>query len=249
MTKKTVIVTGGSRGIGKSIAKTLLTKGYVVHIVAKDIISLQSAVKELSEYGDCEYSVVDFSDQTQIQLFLNKWDRPLYGLVNNAGICKTERIDESLHVWDEVLQVNLHAPYTLIKGLLPFIVDYGRIVNISSQLGKEGRAGYSAYCASKFGLIGITKCIAKEVGVRGVTVNAICPGWVATDMSVADTKRLAKENNVSFESYYQQICSPLELKRFTSPDEVAHFVNFLMSEEASGITGRDYLLNTVWNQE
>lgn len=246
---KTILVTGGSKGIGKAIATDLLVKKYSVHIVGKDLKELEVAQKELSALGDVSISQVDLSSREEISAFVASWKSPLYGVVNNAGVCKTELLTEQNNVWDDVMSVNLEAPYLLTKGLIPFLQDNGRIVNISSQLGKEGRAGYSAYCASKFGLIGLTKCWAKELGEKGITVNAVCPGWVKTEMAMKDMERLAKEKGMSTEQYYKEICAPLELKRFTTPEEVAHVVSFLLSEEGSGVTGRDWLMNTIWNQE
>jgi len=195
------------------------------------------------------YSSFDLYDKNQISEFINSWKKDLYGIVNNAGICKTEKLLDNSDVWNEVINTNLNGMYWLTKGLAPYLVDNGRIVNISSQLGKEGRAGYGAYCASKFGIIGLTKCWAKELGNRGITVNAVCPGWVSTEMSTNDMIRLAREAGVEKEEYYRRICEPLELKRFTTPEEVANLVAFLISNNASGITGRAMLLNTIWNQE
>lgn len=226
---KTIIVTGGSRGIGKAITEELLKQGYNVH--------------------SCDSKTFDLSDRQAVEDFCNSWKRDLYGLVNNAGICKTERLLENFNIWDEVMDTNLSGAYFLTKGLVKKIVNNGRIINISSQLGKEGRAGYSAYCASKFGLIGLTKCWAKELGEKGITVNAVCPGWVKTEMAMKDFERMASEKNVSSEEFYKEICRPLELKRFTEPKEVAQLVSFLLSPKASGITGRAWLLNTIWNQE
>ena len=228
---KVVIVTGGSRGIGIAIVKTLQTKGYEVYAPSR--------------------AELDLSIPQSIKKFCAGWNTPIYGLVNNAGVCKTMRLDvlgES-DPWTEVIATNLQGVYLLTKGLVGHIVDAGRIVNISSQLGKEGRAGYGAYSASKFGLIGLTKCWAKELGTKQITVNAVCPGWVDTEMSKIDMERLAQEQGKTTEEYYRQICEPLELKRFTTPEEVAHLVSFLVSEEASGITGRDMLMHTIWNQE
>ena len=248
-TGKNVMVTGGSRGIGKAIAKQLLKDGYDVHICARNENDLQAVVEELSEFGNINYFILDLSDRRVINNFVNNWNKDLYALVNNAGICKTERLDEKTDVWDEVLNTNLHGVYLLTKGLLKNMSDNGRIVNIASQLGKEGRSGYSAYCASKFAINGLTKCWAKELGERGITVNSICPGWVRTEMSEKDSRRIAEEKGISFEEFYKEICAPLELKRFTEPEEVANLAAFLISEKGSGITGRDMLLNTVWNQE
>lgn len=247
--KKLIIVTGGSRGIGQAIAKTLLPAGYHVHICARSESELRSTTEALSSFGAVDYSVLDIANRKAVQKFTASWSKDIYGLVNNAGICKTEKISENFDVWDEVMDANLNGLYWLTKGLAKHFSDNGRIVNISSQLGKEGRAGYGAYCASKFGVIGLTKCWAKELGERGITVNAVCPGWVSTDMAQKDLERLAREAGISKEEYYKQICEPLELKRFTEPQEVADLVAFLISEKGSGITGRDMLLNTIWNQE
>lgn len=245
-----VIVTGGSRGIGRAITERLLRDGYAVTITARDEDRLAEAVKELSPLGQVSAEKLDISDRNAIQDFINQWKRPLYGLVNNAGIVLTERIDEQEGgSWDAVLNTNLNGVYFLTKGLLPHLQDKGRIINISSQLGKEGRAGYGAYSASKFGIIGLTKCWAKELGSRGITVNAICPGWVKTEMAIEDMKRLAAESGVTPEAYMRTISEPLELKRFTEPEEIANLAAFLISEEGGGISGRDWLLATVWNQQ
>ncbi len=247
--KKNILITGGNRGIGKAIAEKCLKKGYAVVIAGKNKVELREAETQLNSYGDISTVQFDLAKPDEINGFTSAWRLPLYGIVNNAGICKTERLDNAYTVWEEVMAINITAPYQLTKQLLPYLEDKGRIINIASQLGKEGRAGYGAYCASKFGIIGLTKCWAKELGSRGITVNAVCPGWVQTEMAEQDLKRLAVEKGLSKQQYYEQICEPLELKRFTTPEEVANLVAFLLSEEGSGVTGRDWLLNTIWNQE
>jgi len=246
---KNIIVTGGSQGIGKAIARDLLKDGYSVYICARREEELKKAAEELSAFGQVGYFVLNLADKEEVKKFASGWDKDLYALINNAGICKTERLEENFGVWDEVINVNLNGIYYFTKGLAKHLINNGRIINISSQLGKEGRAGYGAYCASKFGVIGLTKCWAKELGNRGITVNAICPGWVETDMALKDLARIAAEKGMSPEEYYRQICQPLELKRFTAPEEIANLAAFLVSEKASGITGRDWLLNTIWNEE
>ena len=249
MKRKNVIVTGGSQGIGKSIVRQLAITGYHVYICARNGDKLQNTVSEFSSLGVVECIVLDLSCRKEIKGFCEAWNEPLYALINNAGICLTERIEEDLNVWDNVIDVNLNGLYFLTKGLIKHMVQDGRIINISSQLGREGRSGYSAYCASKFALIGLTNCWAKELGVSGITVNAICPGWVNTEMASADLARMAEERGVTSERFYKEICESLELKRFTEPGEIANLVEFLVSEKASGITGREWLLNTIWNQE
>lgn len=245
----TVLLTGGSRGIGLAIAREVLARGHAVHLIARDLDRLIGAARQLSGSGLVTFTCLDLADPAAIDGFCRQWQRPLYGIVNNAGWCRVGRIDEDgPDAWGEILAVNLTAVHHLTRGLVRVLQRPGRIVNISSQLGQEGRAGYGAYCASKFGLIGLTRCWAKELGGEGITVNAVCPGWVATEQAIDDMTRLAAAAGVPTDEYRRQVCAPLELKRFTEPAEVAALVGFLLSPAASGITGRDWLLSTIWNQ-
>lgn len=249
--RRRVLVTGAGRGIGLSIAETLAGKGYDLDLLVSsahsaDILRGASFVKD----AGARVHAVDLADRSTVTSFTAGWQGDLWGVVNNAGICKTFGIlDSGDDPLDDVLGTNLVGPYILTKGLVRHLSRPGRIVNIASQLGQEGRAGYSAYCASKFGVIGMTKCWAKELGADGITVNAVCPGWVGTEMSFKDVDRMAVEQGVSPEQFYAGVYEPLELKRFNTPAEVANLVAFLLSDEASGITGRDWLMQTVWNQQ
>lgn len=250
MNNKIVLITGASRGIGLEIAKKLAENGYKLVLISSSVDSINYLRRlELLKEAKVTLFRLDLSDKKAVFSFLESWSVPLWGIVNNAGICKTHGIEEAGDdPLEEVLATNLLGPYLLTKGLLPFLSRPGRIVNISSQLGQEGRAGYAAYCASKFGLIGMTKCWAKELGAGGITVNAVCPGWVDTEMSKIDMQRMAHEQGVAVDQFYAEICMPLELKRFNSTEEVANLVSFLLSDESSGITGRDWLMQTIWNQ-
>jgi NAD(P)-dependent dehydrogenase (short-subunit alcohol dehydrogenase family) len=249
--RKRVLVTGAGRGIGFSIGETLAGKGYLTEL----LVSSETSAKALRDADwvkqtDARVHVLDLADREAVAAFTQTWNTDLWGIVNNAGICKTFGIlDSGPDPLDDVLGTNLVGPYLLTRGLLPSLSRPGRIVNIASQLGQEGRTGYSAYCASKFGLIGMTKCWAKELGAVGITVNAVCPGWVGTEMSFKDVDRMAAEQGMSSEQFYAGVCEPLELKRFNTPAEVANLVFFLLSDEASGVTGRDWLMQTVWNQQ
>lgn len=250
MKNRRILVTGASRGIGLTIAQHLAQKGAELILLAgseESIISLKK-MQFVQESGAVTHAL-DLSNQQTIIDFTESWRGELWGIVNNAGICKTLNLkDTGDDPLEEVLNTNLIGPYMLTKRMLPYLSRPGRIVNIASQLGQEGRSGYSAYCASKFGLIGMTKCWAKELGSEGITVNAVCPGWVDTEMSKIDMQRMANEQGVVVSQFYAEICEPLELKRFNSTDEVANLVSFLLSDSASGITGRDWLMQTVWNQ-
>lgn len=246
---KKVIVTGASKGIGKGIAKALLKSGYEVHICARDEDALKAAVDELSQLGMIDYSVLDISDKNAIKSFCADWKGSLYGLVNNAAIFSIERLDEDLDTWDSTIATNLSGVYWLTKCMYSNFSDGSRIVNIASQLGKSGRAGVAAYSATKFGIIGLTKCWAKELGARGITVNAVCPGWVRTEMTEEEVDQRAKDKNIPIDEFYNEICQPLELKRMNTVEEIADFVEFLLSSKAAGITGRDFLLQNISNQE
>ena len=248
---KRILVTGAGRGIGLSIAETLAAKGYDLDLLVSSEASADTLREsDFAKKTGARVHSLNLADAQAVKQFASSWQGSLWGIVNNAGICKTlGLLDAGDDPLDEVLGTNLTGPYHLTKGLLPHLTRPGRIVNTSSQLGQEGRAGYSAYCASKFGLIGMTKCWAKELGAEGITVNAVCPGWVDTEMSRIDETRIAASRNMPVEAYHEEICGPLELKRFNSTLEVASLVAYLLSDETSGITGRDWLMQTIWNQE
>lgn len=246
-----ILITGAGRGIGLSIARLLARDGFgLVLLTATEASATRLRDEAFVRESGADVITFDLADPTQVASFVGDWKSGLWGIVHNAGVCETALItDAENDPWEHVLSVNLEAPYRLTRGLLPHLARPGRIVTIGSQLSFEGRAGYSAYCASKFGLIGLTKCWAKELGREGVTVNAICPGWVDTEMTMADVDRLAGEHGRGVVEFKAEIADPLELKRFNTPDEVAELVAFLMSDKSSGVTGRAWLMQTVWNQE
>lgn len=254
---KKIVVTGACGGIGEAMVNVFLNDGYFVIATGRDQNKLNNLKIKFEKTSDkLSTEVLDLEDLESIKFFSDKIINygPLYGIVNNAGTCIIENIDEKKEFkntvldWEKVMMTNLNSVFYLIKLNLKKIQNPGRIVNISSQLGKEGRAGFSAYCASKFGMIGMTKCLAKELGKIGITVNAICPGWVETEMAKKDLIRFAEEAQMDKDEYYRKICEPIELRRFTAPSEVADLVSFLLSNKGGAITGRDWLIHTIWNQ-
>jgi len=246
-----ILITGAGRGIGLSIARVLARDGFgLVLLTATEKSAAKLRDEPFVRDSGVEVLAFDLADPAAVAAFVGGWQSQLWGIVHNAGVCETAVItDNDNDPWQHVLGVNLEAPYRLTRGLLPHLARPGRIVTIGSQLSFEGRAGYGAYCASKFGLIGLTKCWAKELGGEGITANAICPGWVDTEMTITDVERMAGEHGRVVAEFKAEIASPLELKRFNTPDEVAELVAFLMSDKSSGVTGRAWLMQTVWNQE
>lgn len=239
----TVIVTGATGGIGKSLIYRLAADGHRLHLMGRSV----PALHELSSNVSATYSSVDLGDEHAVREFCRDWTEPIYSLVHNAAVVRVSAVDgpDALDEWTETLAVNLLAPYLLTNGLQDRIVDGGRIVTISSQLGRAGRAGYAAYCASKFALVGATKCWAHEFGARQITVNAVLPSWVSTAQALGDAQRQAEERGIDFDEHLADLVSQLELRRMTRPEEVAALVSYLLSDDAAGVSGQDWLLTAV----
>ncbi len=233
MRKRTALVTGASRGIGKACAKGLAAAGYKVILAARSLDKLQEAAEELKSGGAETFTVeVDLASSESIAAGIGNAVRefgPVDILVNNAGMTKdglAMRMKQG--DWESVLQVNLSGTFYVTQQVLPAMMKerWGRIVNISSVVGEMGNAGQVNYSASKAGLIGMTKSLALELGSRNITVNAVAPGFIETDM----THGLSEELK-------QKLLERTPLRRMGVVDDIAGAVKFLVSEEAAFITG------------
>jgi 3-hydroxybutyrate dehydrogenase len=240
---KTVIVTGATGGIGTALTHRLAAEGYRLHLMGRSI----EALREFSLDISATCSSVDLSDERAIRGFCRDWTEPLYALIHNAGVVHVSAVDgpDALDEWTDTLSVNLLAPYLLTNGLQDRIVNGGRIVTICSQLGRVGRAGYGAYCASKFALIGATKCWAYELGARQITVNAVLPSWVSTSQALGDAQQQSEQRGIDLDEHLAAVVSQLELRRMTRPEEVAALVDYLLSDDAAGVSGQDWLLTAA----
>jgi NAD(P)-dependent dehydrogenase (short-subunit alcohol dehydrogenase family) len=162
-------------------------------------------------------------------------------LVNNAGIGGGEPVQGSdIERWRRTIDTNLTGIYLVTRESIALLPDGGRIVNMSSVLGRFGVSGYTAYCASKHGVIGFTRALALELAPRQITVNALCPGWVDTDMAAQGMQQGADATGQTFERFRERALGAVPLKRIIQPDEVAELVRFLASPAAAAITGQAY---------
>jgi len=228
------IVTGASQGIGEVIARQLAREGSAVMLVDVQEEKLNSVRKEIVDSGGQAQSfVADVSLLAEAQRVCDEvvaqFGR-IDHLINNAGITRDSlllRLKEE--DWDAVLAVNLKGVFNFCKAAIRTMINQrsGRIVNISSVVGLMGNAGQTNYAASKAGVIGFTKALAREVANRGITVNCVAPGYIMTAM----TERLPEEVKKAF-------LELIPMKRFGSPEDVAAAVLFLLSDEASYITGQ-----------
>ena len=236
LTDKVAIVTGASRGIGEVIAKQLSSCGAKIILIARNSDQLV-AVKEtiISNGGIAESIAGDVSNLNLISEIvtntIDKWGR-IDILVNNAGIARDNIIMRMKEDdWDSVMNINLKGCFNGIKSVArPMIKNKaGRIINITSVIGQIGNAGQSNYAASKAGIMGLTKSMAKELGSRNITVNAVAPGYITTDMT-----------NELNDEVKEQMKSSIPLGRLGTPDDVANLVCFLASDEAGYITGQTF---------
>ena len=233
MSNRTALVTGASRGIGKACAAALAGAGYRVVLAARSVGKLEEIASELQSGGKEAFVVeMDLGSRESITAGFAKAAKE-FGhidiLVNNAGITKDGLAVRMKQAdWEIVLGTNLSGAFYAVQQVLPGMMKerWGRIVNISSVVGEMGNAGQANYVASKAGLIGLTKSLAQEVGSRNITVNAVAPGFIETDM----THGLSDELK-------QKMLSQTPLKRMGTPEDIAGAVKFLVSEEASFITG------------
>ncbi len=255
---KAALVTGASRGIGRAIALQLAEAGAHVALVARDMGKLEDLSRRLDSTGaKTVYNSFDLALEdsiTKLVNWLEEKDFHVDILVNNAGIYGTDSITmeedcgwdsgakSSLALWNKTLAVNLSAAFGLARLLAPQMVEkrWGRIINISSISGQKAEVFGTAYSASKFGLIGVTQSLALELARHGVTVNSVCPGWVATDMAQdqINDPEWCRLNDINPEESLDIARLSVPQMRLIQPDEVASLVGYLCTDSARGITGQ-----------
>ena len=232
---KVAFITGGTRGIGKQIAIKLAKNGFDIALnYRKENDELKNTKNEIEESGaKClavQGDVTSFEDsESMVKEIFDHYER-IDVLVNNAGITKDNLfVRMKKEDFEDVINVNLIGTFNVTKNIVPIMMKQktGRIINISSVVGISGNAGQANYAASKAGIIGFTKSLAKELGSRNILVNAIAPGFIETQMT-----------DVLKDSVKEEISKSIPLKRMGKTEDIANLANFLASDESSYITGQ-----------
>ncbi len=241
------LITGGGRGIGRAIALAFASEGAQVAVAARTLEQVEQVAREITDQFSAAALpfVCDVSDVAGVEkLFNNVAERLGRGpdiMVNNAGIAESApltKTDDEL--WHRHLAINLSGTFYCTRAALPQMIagGWGRIINIASIAGKTGAPYIAAYSASKHGVLGLTRSLALEVATKGITVNAICPGYVDTDMTTHGIENITKKTGLSADQAMESIRKMSPQNRIIEPEEVAALALLLASEEGRGINGQ-----------
>jgi NAD(P)-dependent dehydrogenase (short-subunit alcohol dehydrogenase family) len=245
---RVALVTGGGRGIGRAIALAFAREGAHVAVAARSRAEIEAVAAEARALGRKGIAVpCDVTDRGQVDAAVRQTAEalgPVRILVNNAGIAisaKLTDLDDAL--WARHLDVNLTGAFYASRAVLPGMLAarWGRIINVASIAGRQGFPYVAAYVASKHGLLGLTRALAMEVAATGVTVNAICPGYAATDLTWASARRIQAKTGRSYEDALASLAAFSPQRRLVEPEEVAVLAVLLASDEGRGVTAQ------AWN--
>jgi NAD(P)-dependent dehydrogenase (short-subunit alcohol dehydrogenase family) len=239
---KRALVTGGGRGIGAACARALAATNVHVTVCGRTQSDLDAVAKEIGGRA----IVCDVSDRAAMDRMVAELPGRIDILVNNAGIAESAPIEKTNdELWDRILEIDATAPFRLIRALVPKMIEgkWGRIVNIASNAGVSGYGYSSAYCAAKHAMVGFTRALAVDLARTGVTINALCPGWVHTQMSDEAIARIAAKTGRGLDEARKALESMSPQRRMIEPDEVAHACVMLCADGARGIHGQTVVID------
>jgi 3-hydroxybutyrate dehydrogenase len=242
---KLALITGGGRGIGRAIAVAFAREGASVAITSRTLEQVEKVAKEIGDKTRTLPVVCDVADVNSVQkMFAAVYESFGHGpdiLVNNAGIAESAPIAKtSDDLWRRHLETNLSGSFYCVRAALPSMIEceWGRIINIASIAGKTGAPYVAAYTASKHGLLGLTRSVALEVATKGITVNAICPGYVDTDMVSRGVENITNKTGRPAEEALEMLKRMNPQNRLVTAEEVAALALLLASEDGRGINGQ-----------
>ena len=245
---RTILITGAAKGIGRAVAENFAAEaGNRLILLDLDLAELQRWVDEQQEQikARVETHAANIADLPAMQAFfktLGSQVEYVDVLVNSAGICN-ENEPEDLHNWHKVISVNLNGTFYVTSLCLALMPDRGRIINMSSILGRAGKVRNTAYCASKHGIVGMTKALALDLASRQITVNAILPAWIDTPMLQGELATQAAIAGLTQEQIVRNAKKKLPMRRFIQSEEVAAMVRYLASPEAGGVTAQSLVID------
>jgi len=238
---KLALVTGGGRGIGVAIARALAEAGARVVVCGRNKTDLDAVAKEIGGVA-LKVDLLDRKATDEAMASAGHVDV----LVNNAGIAESAPLDRTTdELWDRIMELDATAPFRIIRAFAPGMIKagWGRIINVASNAGISGYGYSTAYCAAKHAMVGTTRALAIDLARTGVTINALCPGWVETQMAEEAVTRIAAKTNRSLEEARTSLAAMSPQRRMISPEEVAHAALMLCSHDARGIHGQTIVID------
>lgn len=242
---RVALVTGGGRGIGRAIALALAREGADVAVAARTAGELAAVAGDVEALGRRALAVpCDVAERAQVDAAVRRVAEalgPVQVLVNSAGVAESARVlDTDDALWERHLRVNLTGAFFACRAALPGMLaaGWGRIINVASTAARQGYPYVAAYVASKHGLLGLTRALAVEVVGQGVTVNAICPGYVASELTWVSARRIQARTGRAYEDVVRSLAAFSPQKRLIEPEEVAALAVLLASDEARGVTAQ-----------
>ena len=238
---KRALFTGGGRGIGASIVRALAGAGARVIVCGRSKPELDAIAKEIGGVA----MQVDLLDRKATDAAMASAGH-VDVLVNNAGIAESATIDRTTdQLWDRIMELDATSPFRVTRMFVPGMIEagWGRIINVASNAGVSGYGYTSAYCAAKHAMVGMTRSLAIDLARTNVTINALCPGWVETQMADEAVTRIAAKTGRSLEEAKTSLASMSPQRRLISPEEVAHTALMLCAHEARGIHGQTIVID------